>query len=63
MIKVTGTAWLNVDFEAVLDMTEEEFEVMPEHERNILLDTASKWREAVVSAEVDEFEVNDIDDV
>lgn len=63
MIKVTGTVWLTVEFEAEIDMTEEEFNAMTEHDRAALLENASKWRDAVESAEVDEFEINEIDDV
>ncbi|MBU7320294.1 hypothetical protein [Paenibacillus oleatilyticus] len=65
MIKVTGTVWLTVEFEAEIDMTEEEFDAMTEHDRTALLDQASKWRDTAKldEIEVDEYEVNEIDEI
>lgn len=63
MIKVSGQATLKVPYTVTLNMTEEEFDRLTESKQNELLDNAIDWMDATRSADVDEIDVWDLDEV
>jgi hypothetical protein len=63
MIRVRGTARIRADFEVELDMTEEEFDALPSHEQDDILDSAIDWHNVLDSSETDDFEIDDVEEV
>lgn len=63
MIRVIGTAKLRVNYDVQLDMTEEEFDSLSESEQNDILDHKIDWMNECRSAEVDDIEVDDVQEI
>lgn len=63
MIRVTGAANLRVPFSIDLDMTEDEFDGLPDSKLEKLLDASIDWHEACRSAEIDDLDVYDIEEI
>lgn len=63
MIRVSGTARVDVDWEIELDMTEEEFDDLSEREQNEIIDRDVDWYEACRNGSVDAIEVDDLEEV
>ncbi|MBO1909723.1 hypothetical protein [Sporosarcina sp. 6E9] len=56
-INVYGNAVLKARFSVELDMTEEEFEALTEHQKDNLVDSKIDWHNAMQGAEVDEMDI------
>ena len=63
MIKVHGTAELEVDFIVQLNMSEEQFESLSEREQTNAIDEAVDWRGIMQSAELRHIDVWDLEEV
>lgn len=63
MIKVTGMASLRVRYMVEVNVTEEQWEQMNESSQNDFLESVIDWKDACRSAEIDEMDVWDIEEV
>lgn len=63
MIRVMGTANLRINYEVQLNMTEVEFDSLTELKQNEVIESAIDWFDVYRSAEVDEIEVDDLEEV
>lgn len=59
MIKVRGRARLDVQYEVVLNMTEEQFAALSDFNAQNALDAAIDWHSIMGDADVDEIEVDE----
>jgi len=58
-----GTANLRFNYEVQLNMTEVEFDSLTELKQNEVIESAIDWFDVCCSAEVDEIEVDDLEEV
>lgn len=61
MIRVSGTASVDVDWEIEVDMTEEEFDNLSEKAQNQLIDSHVDWLDECRNGSVDDIEVDEIE--
>lgn len=61
MIRISGTASVDVDWEIELDMTEEEFDNLSEGLQNELIDSNVDWLDACRNGSIDNIEVDVIE--
>ena len=63
MIKVHGTAALEVDFIVQLNMSEEQFDSLSERAQTNAIDEAIDWRGIMQSAELKDIDIWDLEEV
>lgn len=61
-ITVIGTAYLRVDYSVELPMSETDFDALPAEMQNDLLETHIDWLEECKQAEVQDFDVDEIEE-
>ena len=63
MIKVSGRITLSVDYTVKLNMTEEQFYNLSEHQQNQIIDENIDWHNTLRNAEVEDVDVWDLEEV